>query len=406
MKKINILILLFISAIANAQITVTVNPAAGINYAIQSYPIIGNIYNKGNWSNLSDFTQTGYTVSSGTILSPSNGQSVTNYLSLTNPTMLDRQMVCVVFKYTGFASGDSGLYCGFRSSNTTVSASTYGWAQIINSTTIRATLWDTYTNVRFNSSSNINVATNDLIQIEYSYIRGLATCTVTDLTKGTSSTVSVQNTYSYSGIGIGHNTSRVSISTKSNTQYSILQFRYTSFDRYNPDNLFIGNSITAGSFCGSPSNRFAELLGGTISAGGGDKTAEVVSRITEITTWIKPKNVFIEIGVNDLFQSVSSGTWQANMQSINTSLVNAGIRVIWICSPASNGASTSTLRTYLLANFPNVIDCYTPTANGTSLISAYDAGDGTHLNSLGNYIMYSTISASSFFSFQKQPFVQ
>ena len=369
----------------------------------KTQPVIGNVYFGQNFTSLSDFNTSGtFTLDSGRIKTPTNGQGFGKYLSLKTPTKLENKKVTLSFKYKGYTSGDSSIWVGYRSSNTTVASSAYGFVKFLSSTTAVAGMVSTYPSNNYNiSSTQITIATNDIITVEFGNINGGSFCKVTNNTNGQTSIAAISNLnrYSFISSGFDPNTSTVAVIPATNTQHEIISLQYECFDLVSPTNLLCGDSISDGSFAGTIYNRFGSISNMVISAGGGDKTAELLSRTDEIINVIKPKNVYIQIGVNDLIQGVADTVWQRNDTAINGRLTRAGINVIWIAPPASNATDVSVIKTYLDATFPQVIDNYTSTktTTGTNLKPYYDAGDGTHLNAAGNVVMYKNIVTSSYY---------
>ena len=360
---------------------------------------IGAIYSKSTWSDLNDFeTNGGYSISGGYIQTPSSAGG-TAYIRLPNPTMLDQNKISMIVKYKG--AGDTGIKIGFQSSNTTIAASTYGYCSFNSGSLGKAVIEDVYTSTSYTSSTGVSLTINDLVLVEFSINRNIVSCTVTNITQRTSVNVSFTNTFTYGASSVGRNTGKVAILTAAATSHEIQQIKFESDQQYKPKNLFVGDSLTFGSNAEAWYNRFPELLKGSISAGGGDKTAEILSRTYEIINIIKPQNVYLMAGINDLFQSVSTGTWQSNYQTIVSTLEAAGITVYKIATPASNGTNTSVILSFLQSTYPtSYIDAYTPfwSGSGSGLNSTYNSGDGTHINKSGNTLLANTIIRSGLFN--------
>lgn len=156
--------------------------------------------------------------------------------------------------------------------------------------------------------------------------------------------------------------------------------------------LIIGDSKTQGYFSGTLNNRFSNLLGAVNNSGAFDRTIEAVKRMNEIIE-LRPKKVVIFIGCNDIRSGVAAATWQANFNTMNSTLSAAGITV-YNCLPAPEDlVNLTTLKTWIESNLPNVIDLWTPFLDGVSgLATAYDPGDGVHLNSAAQAIVASQIT--------------
>lgn len=168
---------------------------------------------------------------------------------------------------------------------------------------------------------------------------------------------------------------------------------------------FVGDSITAGKFAGSLSNRFSNMTMATsskvyqVTGGPGDRTAYILNRMPEILL-MNPKYVVLSIGKNDVRAGVSSAVYTANYTSIRNQIAAAGITVIHLLSTPEDALVLTTLNNHI--NTMNstygdvVIDVFTPLKDGSNqLDAAYDSGDGIHPNAAGHAYMASIISSGA-----------
>jgi len=161
--------------------------------------------------------------------------------------------------------------------------------------------------------------------------------------------------------------------------------------------LFIGDSLIKGYYAGTYIERLSKLfVDGISQSGGGDKTREVLVRLPEVLNHIKPKQVVLMIGTNDIGQGIDETSFKINHHSIVDQLEAAGINVIVISPPAINGYDAASANTWMAAEYVGkFISGYTLTkGSGTDLNPIYDSGDGVHLNSDGFQLLADNINSS------------
>jgi len=177
-------------------------------------------------------------------------------------------------------------------------------------------------------------------------------------------------------------------------------FYFQDYEPQTADVAFVGDSKTLGYGTTTFTNTFASILGQTfpyyaVYAGFGDRTQEVRSRLPEIIA-MKPKVVILAIGSNDIRNSVTTGTWQANYSYIDNTLRSNGIQV-YHCLPfkenqSGGGVDLTSQKNWIAANFVGrTIDTWTPTNEASCLYS-----DGIHLNDRGHKRVATSIKCSSF----------
>jgi hypothetical protein len=107
---------------------------------------------------------------------------------------------------------------------------------------------------------------------------------------------------------------------------------------------------------------------------------------------LQPKNVLLNIGRNDLFYGIASGTWQANYASIVSQLQAAGINVIHLMPIPETTQDQTALTTFINSTYPtaNKIDVSGSWVNGTDLSS-----DNTYPNPAGDTLIANTVVANS-----------
>lgn len=171
---------------------------------------------------------------------------------------------------------------------------------------------------------------------------------------------------------------------------TVTSFILSSQQQKGVDLVVIGDSKTKGYFAGSFANRFSNLLGFTNNAGAGDGIIHVELRISELIK-IKPKNVVLHIGCNDIREGTASGTWQSAYNNVVNTLTSAGI-VVWNCLPMPETTlNLTSLKSWIESNQVNLIDLWTPFLSGTSAIKSIYSTDNVHPNSdaqalIGNII--------------------
>ncbi|GGG97255.1 hypothetical protein [Pedobacter zeae] len=342
---------------------------------------IYDIYKKNYWGSLTDFDKTGsYTVASGKIVVPA---SETGYLSLKKPDLTEISTVSFVYKATNGVKGISPSI-GFKSLNPAADGSNYVFFQESGVNAGKIGAYASFDGSTTYSSEALSYNAGDIMKITMSSLGALNyLITVKDSTQNTSISYTIKLSYAHMAVQqpFGHNTSVMSIKGNNSAgAYEIFEIAYSTTEVYNYP-LLIGDSIVNGNSAGTSFNRFGYLINAQISAGGGDRSEEVVKKIPSIIDF-RPSHVYILIGTNDSDVSV----WLQNLYIISDSLSKYSIPVTFIAPPPNNTRSMLPFLNALKANFPsNYIDAYTPLlGTGTNLNASYDSGDGTHINATGN----------------------
>ena len=185
------------------------------------------------------------------------------------------------------------------------------------------------------------------------------------------------------------------------------------FDTYavntilNPKLLIIGDSLTSGSFAGSYGSRYAVQLQNNSTevieiASGGGATSETLINIQSEIGKIKPQFVFVNLGINDVLQSVGVSTVIANLKTFAKYCFENSIQPIFSTvapvatsypSASTVNANVVTLNTsiLLLSGITSVYNTYSNLQSGGVLNSSYASADNIHWNSLGNSVVFQSL---------------
>lgn len=353
---------------------------------------IGNIYSKSNFLNLTDFeTNGGFSVSAGKIITPADA---TKYIRLPGATALDKYTISARFKWLTASASDNGLQVGIVSVNTTTVWSITANAVLKTADANFGKVHVHYTgdNSDHYSTGTVAAAVNDVFLLTVDYNKNVLTVTLVNETQNQTASFVFTSIGGFTDPYIKANTGKITIQAAA-VGYELHFFQYASALQTGQP-LAVGDSLTQGFYAGATANRWAEIVGAQISAGGGDKTAEVVQRTAEIITYVRPSIVYLMIGTNDAGQSVALSTIMANIEAFVLALEAAGIPVIKLAPPPGS-APTQPVRNALLELYPGttVVGTFDALATGTSLQSGYDAGDALHLNADGNTALAAQVTA-------------
>jgi len=173
--------------------------------------------------------------------------------------------------------------------------------------------------------------------------------------------------------------------------YTITQIKFEDNQYKNNWLTVVGDSKSEGYYCEVLENRFTNLLGWRtgqicqVAAGSGNVTQDILNALPEILLQ-SPQYVIINLGSNDLRNSVLQVNWEANYASITSQLESAGIEV-WHMRPTPETVLNLTaLDTYINTTYTNVIDVPSTWNNTVDL-----NGDGVHLTVSGNYKLFQDI---------------
>lgn len=166
--------------------------------------------------------------------------------------------------------------------------------------------------------------------------------------------------------------------------------------------VIVSDSIGAGSFAGTLDAMWSQLLakwvnkGVGLLAGGGNLTADYTAMASEFLS-LKPKIAIWTLGVNDAINSVSLATTQANVLSFIQNCLSNNIQPVLVeimQAGSGNAANINAINSWMSGlGYVKYISTSTM-YSGSSLLAAYDAGDGIHLNAAGNRNYASIIAAA------------
>jgi lysophospholipase L1-like esterase len=253
------------------------------------------------------------------------------------------------------------------------------------------------------SSGAVTLSTGDSIVMIISRSHDVWSATWNDITSSTSCTVSYTFSYS-SGANTFHNAYRNRLYLYGGTQY-IGSWKMGSGVLKNIPVIGIGNSIMAGHFAGSLNGRYMNQVFGNdytlfdINAGPSDRIADVINKLPSILA-SNPIYAFIDIGTNDAGAGMTIAQFQAAYTDMISRFISAGVRVVVGAITPRNSMDVTPYNSVIqkIAGLYGItyIDLYTPLKGaGTGLSATYDDGDGLHINSAGNTLMASTITAGA-----------
>jgi len=154
--------------------------------------------------------------------------------------------------------------------------------------------------------------------------------------------------------------------------------------------LIIGDSVAWCSSAGTFAQGYSQLLNDTYGdvtlwGGPGDGSAAGVAGIAEIKSLV-PRKAVIALGANDIGYSVPSGTWQANLATINSELVAIGVPVYHLLYASNTTPSLAALTTWVNSTysasrimepgFITLLDNVHPTTTGHAQLQSFIEGTG------------------------------
>lgn len=355
--------------------------------------LLGTIFDKTTFPNTSDFVSNGTitaTASGGVIaLSSSVLGSMDNSIDIPSNTMLQYWRMKMVYKVNSAMSASShGLGIGIRSVNAAVNSSVAGYVDLSTDATggQRAQISNTYpTNftVVSRSPNQLPYSNGDTLELIVERSGNLFTVAGRDIT---TNSAYVRTSFTFTTANTSQNmanTGRFAIFAFGGN-YDVQSLNIYSKEVKNAEVMAIGDSKTQGyvsDYAITWPNLLRTSFGSVVtSAGGGDKTTEIISRLDEINR-LKPKQILLEIGTNDPDTTV----FKTNYQSLVNSLNVMGVPIYHMTFYTANNAWRNNFikRTYPTAS---IIDTWSATRVPGAL-----GGDGTHLTNLGDSIIYQTI---------------
>jgi hypothetical protein len=319
---------------------------------------LGTLYDKSSWTDLTDFTNNGSTVSVvSNALSFSGGTGAfTQSLDVARFRSVEKWKISATVTVGAKSASSFGFGFGLRSTNT--SADKYNLVGRFDMST-GANSGKTYINVG-SANTQVVLGTTALTfdvsdQILFTVERNgnVVTTTAKNLT---TNSATITETYTYTqGSPYMPNTGRLAIFSFGGA-FTVNALTITSNEIKNAKLLIIGDSKTVGYTASNFQNRFARHLNENynnviVCAGGSDKTTEYLSRVQEIID-LDPDTVLIAGASNDPRFGVASATTIANYDSLVSQMEAANIRVIHSTGLYEAGGLDQTpLQTHIISTY-------------------------------------------------------
>lgn len=297
---------------------------------------------KGNPFTSSQWTRVGnnyYTFGSSILLNGGDTSNpYTNYIKLTDyPSTLQKQSITVIFTINTLTSDgtNDGFWFGFQSvaqfdkgnlfvkfdggtgGNKGKISLFYNFNGTINSVA---------------SDSSMTISNGDTISIKFDINNEVCTITKQNITQSLNPAPLVFSTglYNTTVVGAGYGIQNLSCPAIGviNCNLTITSYSWDTTLNKNEPYMVVGDSISQGCFSGAANQTFASLLGYPTLSGASDTTQDIITSFWQLTL-LKPKNIILGIGINDVSNGVSSGTWQANYASIVSTIqgMNIGLKL-------------------------------------------------------------------------------
>jgi hypothetical protein len=391
MKKFLSIVLLFVAVQAFSQNIKKKQIDGFAPYDEKRGNVLGELYSKTGFTSVVDtfniFTSPfkAPVISNLKILLGKTGTDSAGGVTLKRYTSLDRWT-----QKAGFIVGDkTSISYGFSllmySVNTTFSQDVR--AQFTQRTTPGLngylTIDDGYHGIAFTtratSLTNVSFSAGD--SIEFSLIRNVNvfTAIARNVTTG-SAEVSVS--YVYNGLTTAVNTGSPGFAAVGSD--SVYHYSFSSDETVGADLLLIGDSKFTW-YGNDNSQSIPSLLygkaGNIVNTGkSGDKTAEVLLALDEKIA-LNARQWLVIIGSNDLRNGISTGTWEANIDTIYNRGKRSGADV-YFALMYETSISQATLKSFLEANYPlqYISEAYDATLNCNSCLLA----DNIHMTAYGN----------------------
>jgi lysophospholipase L1-like esterase len=361
---------------------------------------VGTMYSKKLWPDLSDFIDqsSGASISGNKIYFSGGSGVFTKTLGISMYNGLETYETSVIFiaDTTNYAS-TNGIGIGSRSANAGFLwqfAARFFLTNTSDSGKIALYIGGgAYTQV-VKSSTAITFAQGDRILFKVSADKNVITVTASNITTiAATSPISIVYQYNYAGTPAWvANTGNISIFNLGG-KFHIDSIGWQSNEPINAS-MFIGDSKTTGGVVTDVNYRFGQKYNNSygralINSGVSDQTAQIKLLIPQIINYIKPKQVFLSIGSNDLRAGVPNGTWQANYNYIDSALIANGIVVYNLTPFPETVLDQSALYSYILSTYAanRIIDTYDALKQCGNCLFA----DGVHPNDAGNDLIFTTI---------------
>ncbi len=378
-------------------------------------PPIGNIFiDSFNTNTSSNWTQAGtgtftFDTVNGNLLCSGGTADFSKYIGYNKwATCLEQHTITAYFKITTTPSSTSGgIWFGIRSINpknrvsyacfyNCTNVANWGGHSFIYSNS--NTLATTFVQRGLKSSTGSIPHLNDEIKITITRNFMKVTVQTINLTTHDTTSTNVNDSLSYPTTIAGwNNTGYITIWLNGGSQ-AVHSVDYSSIAHKNIKTLNVSASIGHGFYASgyTTTNRYTTIgytSGGTheVSAGGSDRTWEVLARMPEILLQ-NPKYLLLEIGCNDIYYGgYTQAQVNTNYDAIRNSIVGAGITIIHLYSTPFNGKDITPINTHISSTWGSdwFVDDYTPlwSGSGTSPNPIYYSPDLIHPNQLGHYTL-------------------
>lgn len=142
---------------------------------------------------------------------------------------------------------------------------------------------------------------------------------------------------------------------------------------------FLGDSITAGYFANTTSNRYAELVAGlnyyNIYAGSGNNSNQI--NLTEVIA-LNPQNAIICLGTNDKMSGVLNSVIIDRLNTLKTALEGGGINVVICQIPPNDTVDMTSINADIASNFGAGPDFFTLLKGAGTGYAVGKSPDGIH----------------------------
>lgn len=355
----------------------------------------GTIYEKTSWANLNDFSNNGgtFTTNSGRIQGSGGAGTFTQSLDLLQFTNLQRWVIDAGVRIDEKTGSSFGMGFGIRSYNSfglsnalarfVASTGTGTGTAIINGSTNNAQLAQTSA-ITFSALDSVSIVIERNVNILSVTIRNITTNSAEQTTS---------YTYTYNSAPYLPNTGRFAIFSFGG-QFSIFRLKISSKEVKNARLMGIGDSKMEGYNASIGSLTWGAILNNYFKttvkhAGGFDRTIDVSRGIPEILA-LRPQQVILSIGSNDIRTGVDSTTLCNRYDSCVTAMLNAGIDVYHAVLYETSISMLPLVNHINLVYSPDkVINTY----DATKQPGAVDA-DNVHLTDLGHRIAANTVVQS------------
>lgn len=356
--------------------------------ALTAHATIGTIYNKSQWSAITDGGSltdhsSGSSISGSDLSFTGGTGAFTKSLDVTNETKLDKWQQRLDFTVGNNNATSFGPGIGIRSSNTSVALDVVVqlfMATGANQGKLIAYAGSAHTNLAVTSSA-LTFSVGDKISMTVTLSEDILSATAFNAST-LSASVSITNYNFSTGSQTLPNTGRFAIFNIGGN-FKVNYWSVSSTELYKPRIVVLGDSKTQFYKATRLRLGWAYLLRDyrgsqnvTVLGGGNDRSAEYLLTVWEIINRIKPDYVFVAGISNDIRTGVASGTWQANYTSEITQLQAAGITVIADDGLYETSVDQSAVTTWLNANYPNIVWASNATVIGLN-------ADNVHPNNAG-----------------------